>query len=249
MREEWYYENRVVVRPEPKRFRPPPVSDGVGFMEGLQHLQPERSINIRRDYAERGLQVTAKLANIHLTPEKPKYEGGTLHVEGQLNGHICASVIYYYDNENIITSRLAFCQQSDTELDYFDISEEEPGYGFWLESVFVCERYQSGVQYIGAVDTPEGRLTWPNILQHQVKPFELADSTHTGHRKILALFLVDPNIRIISTANVPCQRRDWWSDAVRRAEGAFPALPVELQDRIFEAVEEFPISPEEATEL
>jgi hypothetical protein len=26
-----------------------------------------------------------KLANIHLTPEKPSYDGGTWHVEGQLN--------------------------------------------------------------------------------------------------------------------------------------------------------------------
>ena len=29
-------------------------------------------------------QAIAKLANIHLTPEKPRYEGGSWHVEGQL---------------------------------------------------------------------------------------------------------------------------------------------------------------------
>jgi hypothetical protein len=31
------------------------------------------------------LQVIVKLANIELTPEKPEYDGGSCHVEGQLN--------------------------------------------------------------------------------------------------------------------------------------------------------------------
>ncbi|OJJ40832.1 hypothetical protein ASPWEDRAFT_178657 [Aspergillus wentii DTO 134E9] len=30
-----------------------------------------------------------------------------------------------------------------------------------------------------------------------------------SHRKILALFLVDPNMRVISSANMPPQREDW----------------------------------------
>ena len=56
-----------------------------------------------------------RLANIELTPESPEYEGGTWHVEGQLNEHICATALYYYDNENIMPSQLAFRQQSDTD--------------------------------------------------------------------------------------------------------------------------------------
>ena len=35
-------------------------------------------------FKDQGLQVIVKLANIHLTPEKPKYKGGSWHVEGQL---------------------------------------------------------------------------------------------------------------------------------------------------------------------
>ena len=31
---------------------------------------------------EKGLQVIVKLANIHLTPEKPNYDGGSWHIEG-----------------------------------------------------------------------------------------------------------------------------------------------------------------------
>jgi hypothetical protein len=40
--------------------------------------------DLRKLFAKRGLQVIVKLANIHLTPEKPEYGGGTWHVEGQL---------------------------------------------------------------------------------------------------------------------------------------------------------------------
>jgi hypothetical protein len=65
-------------------------------------------------------------------------------------------------------------------------------------------------QELGSVECREGRLvTFPNTLQHRVSPFSLADPTKPGHRKILALFLVDPHRRIISSANVPPQRGDW----------------------------------------
>ena len=40
--------------------------------------------------------VIVKLANIVLTPEKPRYEGGSWHVEGMMNERIVASGIYYY---------------------------------------------------------------------------------------------------------------------------------------------------------
>jgi hypothetical protein len=65
-------------------------------------------------------------------------------------------------------------------------------------------------QELGSVISQEGRIiTFPNTLQHQVSPFSLADPSKPGHRKILALFLVDPHTRIISSANVPPQREDW----------------------------------------
>jgi hypothetical protein len=83
--------------------------------------------------------------------------------------------------------------------------------------VFGCYPDGPAVQNVGTVTCSEGRLlTFPNILQHQVQPCELANKSKPGHRKILALFLVDPNIRIISTANVPPQQKDWWSEEVDR---------------------------------
>lgn len=42
----------------------------------------------------------------------------------------------------------------------------------------------------------------------------LKDRTKPGHRRFVALWLVDPHQRIVSTANVPPQRLDWWAEAV-----------------------------------
>jgi hypothetical protein len=106
------------------------------------------------------------------------------------------------------------------------------------------------VQEIGDVLAKEGRLvSFPNIFQHRVSPFSLADQTKPGHRKILALFLVDPYSRIISTANIVPQQRHWYSlneEALQRAS----RLPVELREEIARLVEQdgFPISTKEAKE-
>ena len=117
----------------------------------------------------------------------------------------------------------------------------------WLEDIFGCSNWAAAVQHVGSIHTKEGRIsTFPNIVQSRVQPFQLADPTKPGHHKILALFLVDPNIRIISTANVPCQRKDWWSEIIRNERGGISDLPVELQDSIFDAVDGFPNTLKEA---
>lgn len=69
---QWEKDTRKLVLPEPGEFESP--------------WEPEEPVNLAHDYAARGLQVIVKLANIHLTPEGPEYEGGTWHVEGQLVG-------------------------------------------------------------------------------------------------------------------------------------------------------------------
>jgi hypothetical protein len=102
---------------------------------------------------------------------------------------------------------------------------------------------------VGDVVTKEDRLlTFPNVFQHRVEPFQLLDKSQPGHRKILALFLVDPHIRIISSANVPCQQREWWAQEIL-GHGQFRKLPAEILDDIIRHVEEFPMGMEEAKEL
>lgn len=126
---------------------------------------------------------------------------------------------------------------------------EQEDYHEWLQEVFGCEQGVIPlVQEIGDVLCKEGRLlTFPNVLQHRVSPFRLADPTKPGHRKILALFLVDPNIRIISTANVPPQQDEWWREEIRRHK-LLGMLPTELQEQVLDELD-FPLRMEEAEAL
>ncbi|PKX93307.1 DUF4246 domain-containing protein [Aspergillus novofumigatus IBT 16806] len=235
--DEWQ-KREPIRRPEPGEFAP-------------RVIEAKGQVNLREDFALNGLQVIVKLANIELTPEKPEYEGGSWHVEGQLNEHICASAIYYYDSQNITDSRLAFRQRADTEEVSY-ISYHQSRHEF-VQEIFGLDNeatWNEGnvTQVLGSVDTRQGRLlTFPNSLQHQVSPFTLADRTKPGHRKILAFFLVDPHLSIISSANVPPQQEDWWKER-QEVVGKLLSerLPAELQDMVNEGLEATPITLEEA---
>ena len=71
------------------------------------------------------------------------------------------------------------------------------------------------------------------VSQHRVSPFSLIDPTKPGHRRFIALWLVDPTKRIISTANVPPQQMDWYVDALlgsntKSRQEALSKLPPDL---------------------
>jgi hypothetical protein len=66
-----------------------------------------------------------------------------------------------------------------------------------------------------------------------VRPFELLDPSRPGHRKILALFLVNPHCPIISTANIPCQQKNWWVDEIRNM-GSLGIMPPEIVNGILQ---------------
>ncbi|MGP3987117.1 DUF4246 domain-containing protein [Streptomyces sp. 3N207] len=185
--DDWWANRRPVV-PDAPEFSAPTAPDDTA----------------RVDLRGRRLQVIAKLATIQLTPGKPEYAGGSWHVEGMMNERIVSTAIYYWDSENITESRLSFRaaiddpsyeQNDDTGMsDVYGLDDEDP-----LNQV------------LGSASTPAGRcLAFPNILQHRVGPFRLADPTRPGHRKILAFFLVDPSKQIVSTSDIPPQQP--WSD-------------------------------------
>ncbi|KAI8807809.1 hypothetical protein BJ742DRAFT_810864 [Cladochytrium replicatum] len=61
-------------------------------------------------------------------------------------------------------------------------------------------------QVWGKVEVSEGLcLAFSNLYQHKEKRFERVDKTKPGHQKILAFFLVNPNKRVLSTADIPPQ--------------------------------------------
>jgi len=137
------------------------------------------------DLSGRPLQIIVGMKSYYLTPkEKSKYEGGSWHIEGLKNERIVASAIYYYDVENITVSQLAFRVQVNDRKQYTEL---------------------------GYSTADSNRLVvFPNIYEHMVRPFELADKSKPGHRKFLTLFLVDPSTKILSTAEVAPQQEGWY---------------------------------------
>ncbi|KAI9810318.1 MAG: hypothetical protein M1826_003655 [Phylliscum demangeonii] len=171
-------------------------------------------------------QVIVKLANIELEPGQDRYDLGSWNVAGQLNERIRASAIYYYDEENVTAGRLAF-RHNCLDVPVYAQKDEQG-----VKAVFGKEAEEMLVQPLGSVVTRPGRLlAFSNTLQHRLLPFELADKSRRGWRKILAFFLVDPTIPLISTATVPPQQRTWWAAAVR-AIPPFSHLPQEIFDMI-----------------
>ncbi|KAK6495017.1 hypothetical protein TWF481_003045 [Arthrobotrys musiformis] len=241
--EEWKQVMRQenVIQPEAPPYVP--------WVDRTKDFEGEKELDIWKQYKDKGLQVIVKLASIRLTPEKPKYSGGSWHYEGQLNDHIVATSIYYYSNENITSSSLKFRQEVNTE-DAIEWSYMQNEHEF-MRPLFGIGNEQAAIQKVGEVDTKQGRLvTFPNTLQHQVQPFKLEDPTKPGHRKILVVFLVDPHTRVVSTANVPPQRKDWWEELLNEDSGKrLNRLPQELRDMIVDSVDEFPIDMEAAKKI
>ncbi|KAK6503869.1 hypothetical protein TWF481_008872 [Arthrobotrys musiformis] len=135
-------------------------------------------------------KVIVKLANIILTPEKPKYEGGSWHVEAMMNERIVSTGIYYYAQENITDTELDF-RRTLPSMD--DVQEYLPQDSNWT-TVHNMDSEGNAVQEIGGIKTRDGRaVAFPNIYQHQVQPFELVDKEKPGYRKVLVFFLCDPS--------------------------------------------------------
>ena len=234
-KESAWRDRRPILQPEPKTFEPPSPGKN-GEREGT-------SVSLRRDFGGK-IQVIVKLASIYLTPESPNYDGGSWHVEGQANENICASAIYYYESENISESLLSFRHQVE---DGIHLNYEQDDHRA-METIYGFENQTAQIQDLGSVVTRQGRLlTFPNVMQHRVNPFNLDDPSKPGHRKILALFLVDPNQRIISTANVPPQQASWWEEHLQLTDDVLGRVPQELTDDIRMMVSK-PVSLEVAKE-
>ncbi|EGW33612.1 uncharacterized protein SPAPADRAFT_136773 [Spathaspora passalidarum NRRL Y-27907] len=194
-----------------------------GLEEKLEEFESDKSayvLDIKPRWEERpefdkvidlktfeNVKVVVKLANIELTPERPSYSGGSWHVEGTINEDIIATVLYYYDMENITESKLSF-----------RTAFEDPGYeqgdAFYNMYFYGLQDEDVMVRNIGSVEAKENRVVvFPNMYQHHVDAFELKDKTKPGYRKILCFFITDPyNSNVVSTEKVPPQQKEWWND-------------------------------------
>ncbi|KAI0663680.1 hypothetical protein C8Q70DRAFT_1042365 [Cubamyces menziesii] len=229
--DKWEREEKWPIIPDPAPFSPPSNDGRIDF-----------KLNGRT------MQVIVKLANIVLTPENPRYEGGSWHVEGMGNERIVATGLYYYASENISESRLRFrATVGDAADGSVSVSYQQSDYQGWYAAYGFAGGNMLN-QELGHILAEEDKcVAFPNIFQHRVDAFELADPSKPGHRKILCFFLVDPTVKIHSTSDVPPQQAEWSIAEMARAP-ALKNLPVELFDMVAGYVMEGTISRKEAEE-
>lgn len=118
------------------------------------------------------------------------------------------------------------------ETDSLSEVAHEPNDSVWLKQIYGLEVGDPAVQVAGTMSMKPGRvLMYPSTIQHRVTGYKLVDPTQPGYTTTLALLLVDPNIRVISTANIPPQRLDWVLSEEEFSDQSLNKLSVEFQDR------------------
>ena len=229
-------------------FRPAEQRTVLDFADTQGRYRDWLRVDLKKEFWNIGLQYVPHVQEIILTPEESIFNGEDWHVQGQRNERICATAVYIYNSENITSARISFRRRIHDE-------EASLAAGAIQEPPFAPEIYgaQSGdpvIQHMGDLELPEGRvITYPNMFQSRLLPFELKDKNKPGCVKMLMLHLIDPNRRMMSTAMVPPQRKDWWADEIRRHNARIYRLPPEIWDLIVDMVEECPIGTHEAEKI
>ncbi|KAJ1881284.1 hypothetical protein H4R99_001907 [Coemansia sp. RSA 1722] len=155
---------------------------------------------------------------------------------------IVATAVYYYKvrNENPLSIELLEAIKSDMFMigDAYDFL----AHGTLFEAS-TGDKAESYTQPAGEIDPKQGRLIcYPNVYK-QNNRFCPSDSL-----KSLTIYFVDPSVRIVSTAIVPPQQKDWWAKTVSSVPSWVSKLPLEVQDMIFKHVD-IPMSFEKACEV
>ncbi|KAF3927818.1 hypothetical protein ABW20_dc0102023 [Dactylellina cionopaga] len=131
------------------------------------------------------VKVIVKMFNIELTPDKPKYNGEDLHVEGMLDERIVATGVYFYAQKNVTESGLAFKRTFD------DLHVHEP---VRTHHAFDTPLQGNAIQDIGKITAKDNRaVVFPNFYPYQMESFELVNKAKRGYRKMLVFCLCDPS--------------------------------------------------------
>jgi len=173
-------------------------------------------------------QVIVKLQEITLDEEHKLFKEGHLHLEGTRYEHIVATGIYYLQNKNVEDTNIDFYVKLNEwwkqqyswddanpffeEIGCSDLRKRIETVPFQSYEKDVYRKYAK----IGTVQTHEDLcLIFPNFLYHKVGEVHLKDTQDVikeGKRRILVFWLVNPNLKIISTAHVEqkkmCEQED-----------------------------------------
>lgn len=232
------------IKKDVDEFRPPEQRATRTWIDSQGRWQDFILVDLKKEFWNIGLQMVLHVQDINLTPVKTKYEGEEWHIQGQRNERICATAIYVYSALNTTPAQISFRKRVHVEeaLIAKDYIQEPP----WAPEIYGARHGDAAIQHMADIKLREGRVvTYPNIFQTRLMPFELMDKSKSGHVKLLILHLIDPQRRMLSTSMVPPQRRDWWAGEVRRRNAKLWRLPKEIWDRIVENVDGYPIGIEE----
>ncbi|KAL8764660.1 MAG: hypothetical protein Q9194_006909, partial [Teloschistes cf. exilis] len=238
------------IKREPPAFRPPEQRAYEQWLDRDGRYKSSIFVDLKREFWNVGVQMVLQIREINLAPHHPKYDGEEWHVQGQTNERICATASYIYSTSNICSSSTSHSPATLSFRRKIFPEEAIAAKGEIRTPPFLPEIYGAKhgdpiIQRLGDVTLRENRVVvWPNVFQTKLDPFELEDKSKEGHLRILTLHLIDPNRRIMSTAMIPCQRRDWWAEAVRHSCPALYRLPLEIFTHIIASLGEdtYPIS-------
>ncbi|KAJ1879564.1 hypothetical protein H4R99_000894 [Coemansia sp. RSA 1722] len=155
---------------------------------------------------------------------------------------IIATAVYYYKVYNGKPLSIEFLEAVESDMfvigDAYDLLAHEI-----LFEAITDEKTESFTQPAGEVDVKQGRLIcYPNVYEQNSWFFP------NGGLKRLTIYFVDPSVRIVSTAIVPPQQKDWWAKTVSSEPSRDSKLPSEVQDMVSEHVD-IPMSFEKACEV
>eukprot|EP00051_Salpingoeca_urceolata_P016212 m.214080 g.214080 ORF g.214080 m.214080 type:complete len:523 (-) comp18617_c0_seq3:3901-5469(-) len=174
------------------------------FQQCLTQLYAAKDVTRDAELKGKTVQVITKVVNYILQPGQSYH--GVWHVEGMSHEHIIASGIYYYETsegvqDNGLSFRRGLHENEEESIVMAYRHEEPPPFD-----------YSKAVIDLGTIETPQNRvLVFPNSHQHKVKSILVPESSDVpGVRKIICFFLVDPEHRVTSTADIPDQRA-WMS--------------------------------------
>ncbi|KAG8818164.1 hypothetical protein FRC17_010918, partial [Serendipita sp. 399] len=215
----WVASRRVILPDLPSAEFKPRLPNGIA---------PENRVTLRG----KRIQVFIKLARLELTPDRPAFIGGQWHSDGSQEDHVVASGSVVLEQHNVTEGRIRF-RMAVTRPTLGIDDPDSAAFIYWGK-----RRGSMLNQEIGSVVMKTGRLiVHPNIYQYRLSPFKLVDPKSPGHRIILAVSLVDPEIPVLSTVDIPPQQASWALFAL--LESLDKRLPVEIvQKMVDHAIEQ-----------
>ncbi|KAJ1880298.1 hypothetical protein LPJ57_002332 [Coemansia sp. RSA 486] len=193
-----------------------------------EFVEPERPM-VPYSLRNKNLQVVIEMTDNDVT-----------YALDMASDNIIATAIYHYDSkdEKPLTINFQEAVVGDYVLikDAYDVLAHNILFGISTDE---ADDY---VQFAGSINAIKGRLVcYPNV-------YEQDGHYSSGSIKKLTMYFIDPAVRIVSTAIIPPQQKDWWTKTVSSVPSRISKLPLEIQEMVFKHVDS-PMSFEKACEV